>query len=222
MSKIEPTHDNIFLFVLRDDADGYAKVFKSFKRKQPGERAQAWAEIESGKVEQLWDIAPPSQHAVGIDMTFSATQSCLVFMAISGSHSHEAEADGEGAVGPYHNATTYFGKRIVRALDISGTPTASIIKDAKRHKLPGSGYYTVCSFAVDSVAVMREVGSTSGASTITRFPIVFDFVDSDDGRSPVFKKPDRAASPASAEGFLDSLGHGGIHPPSGSSLIILE
>jgi hypothetical protein len=222
MAKIQPIHKNIFLFVLGNGADGYAEVVEGFKRKEPGDRTQAWDEIKNGEVAKMWDVVPASQRAAGIDMAFAATEPCLVFVAISGDHSHETEVHAEDTVGLFHNATTYFGTDIVKELAIRGKLTASIIKDAKRHKLPGSGYHTVCSFEVDCVTVMRVILATSGAGNMTRFPIVFDFVDSDDGRSPVFKKPRPNYRPASAAGILARLGHGGIHPRGGSSLIILE
>lgn len=221
MAKVEPTHKSIFLYVLGDGAEEYADVVAVFKRKRPGNRKQAWDEIKNGEVETLWDVVPASKRASGIDMAFAASESCLVFVAISAGHSHEAEAEGEDTVGLYHNATTYFGDKIVRALDIRGKLTASIIKDAKRHKLSRSGYHTVCSFVVDCDTVMDEIRATSGAGNMTRFPIVFDFVDSDDGRSPVFKKPHSNNRPAPAASILARLGHGGIHPRGGSSLIII-
>jgi hypothetical protein len=207
--------------VLGNGADGYAEVVEGFKRKQPGDRMQAWDEIKNGKVAKLWDVVPASQRAAGIDMAFAATESCLAFVAISGDHSHEAEKDGEDSVGLLHNATTYFGDHIVRALDIRGSLTTSIIKHAERYKLPGSGYHTVCSFEVDIANVLAELRASSNVGKISRFPIVFDFVDSDDDRSPVFKKPRGNPKPASTTSLLARLGHGGIHPRGGSSIIEL-
>jgi len=71
-------------------------------------------------------------------------------------------------------------------------------------------------------AVTREMGAAEDDRPVTRFPIVFDFVDSDDGISPVFKKPRTAAGARAVAGDLARLGHGGIHPRGGSSLVIFE
>lgn len=221
MGEIEQVHNDIFLFVLGNGDDGYAKIVAVFKRQQAGEWRQAWGEIEQGKIEESWDVAPPTHCAGGIDMALDATQPCLVFVAISGDHSHAESAGSEGTVGLYHDATTYFGEDVVTEQVVRGKPTASIIKDVKRHKLPGSGYHTVCSFEVDVADVLAELGPSPEARTMTRFPIVFDFVDSDDGLSPVFKKPRGEPKPVSTASVLTMLGHGGIHPQSGSSIIEL-
>ncbi|WAC25205.1 hypothetical protein [Blastomonas sp. SL216] len=219
MSENEQAHSDIFLFMLGNGDDGYAKVRTVLKRKTPGNRMEAWDEIEQGKVEDSWEIAPPIHCVGGIDMAFAAKQPCLVFVAISGDHSHAEEAENGGTVGSFHETTTYFGENIVAPMAIRGQPSAPIIKNLKRHKLPSSNYHTVCSFDVDGESALRELGSSSGAAIMTRFPIVFDFVDSDDGRSPVFKKPRRPLQPASNQSSLVMFGHGGIHPPNGASMI---
>jgi hypothetical protein len=221
MSKDE-SFENILLFVIGNNVDdGYAEVQLVFKRSLPGSWKQAWEDMEQGRIEQCWKPAPSLHRAGGIDMAFDTTQPCLAFVAISGDHHHDTETKSDGSAGLLHEATTYFGKKIVRDLDIRGGPTTPIIKSAKRHKLPLSDYPTVCSFEVDSASVLRELGSSAGASKITRFPIVFDFVDSDDGRSPVFKKPRKKSQNRPAMSIQAMLGHGGIHPRSGSSIIEL-
>lgn len=219
MSEIEQVHNDVFLFEFGNGNNGYAKITKVLKRKKPSNWMEAWGEIEQGKSEASWDIAPPWHCAGGIDMAFGAAQPCLVFVAISGDHSHAEDAKNGSAVAPYHETTTYFGDHVVTPLTIRGKPEASIINNVQLHKMPGSDYHTVCSFVVDGESVLREIGESSAAGKITRFPIVFDFVDSDDGRSPVFKKPLLPPQPASTASGLARLGHGGIHPPSGSSMI---
>jgi hypothetical protein len=221
MSEDSEMHENILLFMLGNDDCGYAEVKLVLKRAFPGTWEEAWQDIEQGTIEGSWEPAPSSHRAGGIDMAFDITQPCLAFVAISGDHHHETQTKSEGQAGLLHEATTYFGKKIVRDLDIRGGPTTPIVKSAKRHKLPSSDYPTVCSFEVDSAGVLRELGSSAGASKITRFPIVFDFVDSDDGRSPVFKKPRPKCEDDPVVGIEAKLGHGGIHPRGGSSIIEL-
>ncbi len=211
MSEIEADHANIFLFILGNGTGGYAEVTSAFRRKAPASRQQAWGEIESNWVrEPLWGEVPPKLRPGGIDIALDANQASLVFVAIDNAHHHSKAADGGAEIGLMHETVTYFGKNVVRELDICGKPQSPVIKDAKCHKRPGDTHDSVCSFEFDGVSVMSELGA-AGAGTTVRFPIVFDFVDSDDGRSPVFKKPNG----------LHIMNHGGIHPPTGSSLIIV-
>jgi hypothetical protein len=223
MSESASVHEEIFLFVLGNDGDpaddGYAKVTGAFKRKSPGNRAEAWAEIEQGKTKTSWGIAASTHCPGGIDMAFGTAQPCLVFVAISGPQSHAKEASKDDIAGPLHDLTTYFGDQIVTPLAIRGIPKTSIITHAELHQLPGIKYPTVCSFVLDRKSAMTELGSSNDAGTLARFPIVFDFVDSDDGISPVFKKPSRSKRSASPKTDLTMFGHGGIHPPNGASMI---
>ncbi|MGC6328588.1 hypothetical protein [Rhizorhabdus sp. FW153] len=219
MSNTDGEHQNIFMFMLGNGNDGYAEVRAVFKRPSSGNRKQAWQDIELGNVEKDWNAAPLSHRAGGIDMAFVKAQPSLVFVAIIGDHYHDAATRDEGAAGRSHNSTTYFGEDIVRDLDVRGRPKASIISNVERHSLPGRRFPTVCSFEVNDARVSSELGTSAGAPTMTRFPIVFDFVDSDDGRSPVLKPPHQRSVSVPAASIFGLLGHGGIHPRGGSSMI---
>jgi hypothetical protein len=223
MSERAPVHQEIFLFVLgnsKDKADnGYAKVMAAFRRKSPGNWKEAWEEIKQLQVPTLWGTADTAHCPGGIDMAFGTGQPCLVFVAIDNpgaSHPHDAAEDR--AIGPLHHVTTYFGDKIVAPLPIRGIPD-NLITDPMLHLMPNSKYPTVCSFVLGATSASSEGGSPGEASTLARFPIVFDFVDSDDGRSPALKKPSGSKRSASPETEFPMLNHGGIHPPNGASMI---
>jgi hypothetical protein len=220
MSESAPVHEHIFLFVIgnsKNVADkGYAKVLTAFRRGSQGTLEEALKEIEQGDATKSWEPAASTHAPRGIDLAFDPAQPCLVFVAISGDHSHVQDAAEDGVVGPLHDAATYFGDKIVTPLAIEGMPESPIITDAKQHKLPGSKHPTVCSFVVDASSALDKA---KNAGSYARFPIVFDFVDSDDAISPVFKKPRPPKEPHAPGTELPMLNHGGIHPPNGASMI---
>lgn len=218
MTETANIHDSIYLFFVGNEPSSYARIVRSYRRKTPATRDQAWEDIESSKAEVSWEELPSAKDVSGIDIVLPAGKASLVFVVLLEEY-REVQAGSEDQADILHIATTYFGDEMVRQLEIRGNPKTPLIKQAESHQLPKSDYATVCSFEVDSPAVMGELGPNS---PISRFPIVFDFIDSDDGISPVFKKPHGHKHSSADEAISPFFGHGGIHPPSGASMIVLQ
>jgi hypothetical protein len=139
--------------------------------------------------------------AGGLDMKFSRNTKALVIIRIP--------FESNGVV------ETTFGEKMAVDLDVKRKPNMICIKNCDRHDF-GTGEHKVCSFEIDMPRLLQEQEGASLHHPISRFPIMFDFIDSD-GVSPVFKGTHNRAALAT-----NGVGHGGIHPRGGSSMIVIE
>ena len=194
-------YSNIYLCEISQPHSGFAKFGTIYKRKASGTRKEALSEIQSAL--SNWTKVTRAHTAGGLDMKFKVTQGpSLVFVAIPSA--------GEGSA-------TVFGKRVVVDADISGPKNHEVVGSVMSHQ-DAYGRATICSFTIDLAKTVARFNEISGGHDFTRFPIVFDFVDMVDGVSPVFKSPHEHALFDKTK----ALGHGGIHPPSVASMIIVE
>lgn len=201
MGATAKVYTNIYLCEISQPHSGFAKFGTIYKRKASGTRAEALSEIS--KPLSNWTKVTRAHRAGGLDLKFKVTEGpSLVFVVIPSA--------GEGS-------RTVFGKRVVVDADISGPKDHEVVGNVMSHK-DAYGRDTICSFTIDLAETVKRFNAISGGHDFTRFPIVFDFVDMIDGVSPVFKSPHDHALFDEAK----ALGHGGIHPPSVASMIIVE
>lgn len=199
---------DIYLFIIDSDAEGYAHYGAVYKRKEGTSTKLAAKEIIGGSAQTNWTDATEQHAGAGLDMKFSSARDSLVFVFIRANRSSGQAADAQ------HDDVTYFGREVVADLQIAPRmQLARIIKNPLVYP-EGNAQPWLCSFEMDVRKIRSELSSASSAAHV-RFPVVFDFVDSDDGVSPVFKKPKSVNA-------ADILDHGGIHPRGGSSMIIFE
>lgn len=204
MSNAEDMHENIFLFEIVQPEVGFAKFGNVHKRRRPATRRAAADEIKRGAVSELWQDVKSTHDGQNLDMRFARNTQGLVFVQL-----------------PTKNSNTVFGHDAVRDLAVKRKGSKKIVRQCNFYS-EDSKPPRLCSFEINIGDVVFDIGTD--AEAITRLPIMFDFVDFPEEVSPVFKAhdhklrgPDHKAN--KARGSRD--GHGGIHPPSGSSLILV-
>ena len=201
MVTMSAVYTNIYLCEISQPHSGFAKFGTIYKRKTSGTRKEALSEVLTAR--SKWTKVTRAHTAGGLDMKFKVTDGpSLVFVTIP--------STGEGSA-------TVFGKRVVVDADISGPKDHEVVGSVMSHT-DANGRATICSFTIDLAKTVARFNNISGGHDFTRFPIVFDFVDMVDGVSPVFKSPHEHALFDKTK----ALGHGGIHPPSVASMIIVE
>lgn len=215
MSEKATVYDDIYLFVIANGKDEYAEFKEVYKRAAPAKHGTALVEIQDKSASADWNDVTGSCAAGGLDMRFSSARDCLVFVLI-------ANQDPLLEKNFLHTSYTYFGPDIVTDLAVRGMPSAKIISDCEPHG-PDAKHPELCSFELRVKPAQDEMQRRPGADLISRFPIVFDFVDTSDGISPVYKRPHRKLAELAANIAPQSpKGHGGIHPRGGSSMIELN
>lgn len=200
MSTAETEHEEIYLFEIVQPDAGYATFEAVYKRRAAGKLQDALDEITSGNFPITWDEVKSKCAPSDLDMCFAPDTEALVFVTLPGLDG------GKGTV---------FGDKTVVDLDVKRKGSSRVIRSQKRHP-KGATAHTICSFEIDLGPVVGEIGAMAGGHAIAQLPIMFDFVDLPDEVSPVFK--DRHGTPLNEVG---PLGHGGIHPRGGSSMILL-
>jgi hypothetical protein len=197
---------DIYLFEIDNGASGFAEYVHVYRRDPSTTHAKALAEITGPALPKEW-LNETEKHAAGdLDMQFAALGEALVFVRLP----------DQGAL-----TETEFGKDVVIDLPIKGGKPNIIIREAQRYAL-ADGMHRLCSFELDMPGTLATISRPNPAHKIARLPIMFDFVDKSDGMSPVFKDPHRQGHTHDAVGSsAPVLGHGGIHPRGGSSLILL-
>ncbi|MBX7500643.1 hypothetical protein K3181_04230 [Qipengyuania sp. YG27] len=213
MSKAEKTYDNIYLFQVEQPADGFAVFGYVYKfRGDPMSRSAAAAEIEKGPNTQEWEDVTKMHARENFNMLFAPNTEGLVFVRL-----------------PITNPVTVFGDKKVVDLNVKRNGSKKIVRACKLH--PNNGVAgLICSFEINIPDAVADIGGANNHHAIARLPIMFDFVDTD-GVSPVFKDPRHKRKEAvrkqerrhreRANHLTDDKNHGGIHPPSGSSLILV-
>ncbi|WP_370190984.1 hypothetical protein [Qipengyuania sp.] len=201
MSEAGNHHDDIFLFEIAQPEVGFASFGKIQKRNSPATRKDALAEIMAGVDPNDWQDVSKKHTPGGLDMCFAPSTKALIFVQTPGLF------DGVG---------TCFGDDGVVDLDIRGKGTQRFVHACKTYP-EGSEMRPLCAFEIDIHAAISDIGNAANNHAITRLPIKFDFVDHPDRISPVFKSPHGKQDHAPSH-----IGHGGIHPPSGSSLIVVS
>ncbi|MBA4053053.1 MAG: hypothetical protein C0472_14485 [Erythrobacter sp.] len=215
MSEDAKRHDDIYLFVIANGQDEYAEFKYVYKRPSPANRPKALTEILNGSADARWTDVKASCAAGGIDMRFSSAHDCLVFVWI-------ANQEPLLEVNLLHKSYTYFGADIFTDLPVRGKPAAKIISHCELHG-PDANYPELCSFELRLKPAQDEMQRRPYSDLISRFPVMFDFVDTGDGISPVYKRPHpQFVGPAANVAPQGQKGHGGIHPRGGSSMIVIE
>lgn len=209
MSNVNSNYDKIFLFDIHTGNDGFAEFVEVHQREPIIPLNEAVGEIErvsppDYQLPEKWRKEEIDSYAAGgLDMRFDECTKALVFVRL-----------------PYkeEDLTTEFGENVVVDLHLPHDIPGNIVRECRRLALTEGGLHLLCSFELDlgdSLNVMRR--PTTG-HPISRLPIMFDFVDRDDHVSPVYKDPHHHK----AAGEDPVIGHGGIHPPSAASMIVVN
>ncbi len=191
---------DVYLFEIGEDSEGFAKFVHVYHRHPSTTHEQALAEIQGLELLPDWKDETLSHASDALDMRFQGTTKAIIFVRLP-------EKNGV--------AVTEFGKKVLIDLDIAPRIPNNIVRKC-RSFASHDGKHRLCSFELDVPAAVGAMRRPASGHQISRLPIMFDFVDSDDGISPVFKKPHHHSSAAPV------FGHGGIHPRGGSSLIVIE
>lgn len=214
MKTADNHYKKIYLFVVGEDINGFAEMSYAYQRNTSVSLPDAIAEIkESSALDQppTSDWQPKPDHsASGLNMTFPDATTALVFVRLP----HPS--------GPN---VTEFGARAVKDLDVASANPGNIVRRAQRHKMEKNREYLLCSFQLDIEDSLNTIGRSTGGHRISQLPIMFDFVDTKDRKSPVFKDPHKHFDGSDAQyeaEVTDGMGHGGIHPPSASSFILVD
>jgi hypothetical protein len=193
--------EKIYLFEIGRGLNGFAKFTRVYERKSLVAHTEAKDEVMASRLNQNWTRAIGGKYtAGGLNMRFSAKEKALVFVRLP-----ENE--------PF--TVTEFGSKIAVDLDVAGSAQNNIVRECQRFANT-ERMHLVCSFALDVPAALARIDQTTDGNRIGRLPIMFDFVDKNDGISPVFKGRHQHSI------HIPVFGHGGIHPRGGSSMIILE
>ena len=212
MGKAGNSNKEIYLFIVGEDGEGFAEFSYAYRRKTWTSLADAIADVK-----QSSDPAQPptsdwqskkNHSARGLDLNFPDNTQALVFVLLPGAGSH--------------SNVTAFGKRVVKDLNVPNNNPGNIVRQERRHQLVDNGPYLLCSFELDIGNSLETIGRSTTGHRISRRPIMFDFVDSDDNRSPVFKEPHKHFDGPDVHHEKERFGHGGIHPPSASSFILVD
>lgn len=205
MSNVNGNYDKIFLFDIDDGKEGFAEFVEVHQREPIISLNDAIDEIrcassQDHKLPEQWRKEEIDCYAAGgLDMRFDEGMKAQVLVRL-----------------PYKEniLVTEFGDNVALDLKLPHDIPGNIVRGCKRYALEEGGLHLLCSFELnlgDSLNVMRR---TATDHPISRLPIMFDFIDSDDV-SPVYKDPHHhAAAPVA--------GHGGIHPPSAASMIVVN
>lgn len=200
------TFSSIYLFVIDQPEDGFAAYSDIYLRKN-ATIADALKAVTSDV--SSWDRYPDSEKLDGLDMKFKGNGETLVFVKLPD------RLQG-------NQLTSFRAAALKDLLEIARPGLDSIIQNAGRHQ-DQHGDYTICSFTLDLTGIKANIRSAKLGNDCISFPVMFDFVDSNDGISPVFKVPEPHSSNVS--GTKDVIGiitHGGIHPPRAASSILVE
>lgn len=206
MSEEAGSKDN-YLFEIDNGPSGFAEYVHVYHRHPPTTHAKALAEITGPALPKEW-LDETEKHAAGdLNMQFAVLGEALVFVRLP----------DQGAL-----TETEFGEDVVIDLKVKGGKPGTIIRKSHRYAL-ADGMHRLCYFELDMPGTLAAIHRPNSTHKVARLPIMFDFVDKSDGISPVFKDPHRHGHTHGAAGSgAAKLGHGGIHPRGGSSLIILE
>ncbi len=190
MASPDKIHEHIFLFTIEQPKSGFAKFASVLKREDAGTRRAALEEIKSGRASKGWTDKTCEHDAGDLNMKFACDMEALIFVQISPD-----------------KPKTVFGPKKVADVDIE-RKGATIVANSQLHPI-GSEPARLCSFEIKLGDVLSDMGS--GRQNVGRLPIMFDYVDTDTGLSPVLK------------GSHDHpiISHGGIHPPTATTMIEL-
>jgi hypothetical protein len=217
MSKAAASMD-VYLFEIDNGADGFARFVRVYQRHPSTTHDLAKKEIAGPKLPAEWYDVTGMHAAGGLDMRFAAYSRAVVFVRLP----------NQGAL-----TDTEFGDYVVEDLKVQDRGRCNIVRKCDRYASAG-GKHLLCSFEIDIPETLSNMTRPPLSHRITRFPIMFDFVDASDNMSPVFKDPSRWAignvsDSAQTTGHDQDdtieakpfFGHGGIHPRGGSSMILL-
>ncbi len=192
---------DVYLFEIENGAGGFAEFAHVYLRDPPTTCGQALKEITGSQLPKDWRPVTGTQAVKDLDMRLPASSKALVFVRLP----------DQGEL-----TETEFGENVVMDLQVEGAKPNNIIRNPSRYASP-DGKQRLCSFELDIPDTLAKIPRSNAGHKVTRLPIMFDFIDKSDGMSPVFKDGHKH----NAGGSGSFIGHGGIHPSSGSSLIIL-
>ncbi|MCA3077680.1 MAG: hypothetical protein ING71_02665 [Rhodocyclaceae bacterium] len=200
------TFSSIYLFVVNQPEDGFAAYSDIFMRKN-ATIAEALKAVTSDV--SSWDRCPDSGKLDGLDMKFKGDEETLVFVKLPD------RLQG-------NKFTSFRTTALKDLLELARPGLDGIIQFAGRHQ-DKHGDYTICSFMLDLKGINSNISAAKLRNGRVRFPIMFDFVDSNDGISPVFKDPEPHSNNVSlTKDVVGIFTHGGIHPPRAASFITVE
>lgn len=202
MSSVLSNANDIYLFEIYQPLVGYAEFSRVRKRNNNVPAKDVVDEITKGNYKS-WSDVTDNHKLYALDLKLKSDTKALLFFVIYNRNSGNK---------------TIFGERAVQEVDISRNVKKPIFRNPVSYTI-NSGIISVCSFEIDIPDVLKSIGTGGAGHDISRLPIMFDFVDTD-GISPVFKKPHGASFGKEGDGSI--LDHGGIHPPSAVSMIIVE
>jgi hypothetical protein len=213
MAETARIYTNIYLCEIAQPHTGFAEFGAIYKRKSGGTQNEALDDILKNRPDWTnqtdWKNVTSAHGAGGLDLKFNSSEGTgLVFVTIP--------------IGSVTGSKTLFGVKGVVDLDVRGPRGHKVVSNVTSHH-DENRLYSICSFEIDLAATRGRFNQRPGQQSALRFPIMFDFVDTIDGVSPAFKPPhEHAFLIKTMVNDVEMLTHGGIHPPSASSVISID
>ena len=193
MAAQENVHPKVYFFKIDDDNKTGYSYFCSVHERERATRSSALDDIVNERVETQWTDVTSNHTRGGFSMFISRKTQALIFIQL-----------------PTRKLNTIvFGSRGTADLDVKSKLTNPFIQGCKTYPYDsdGSGRHLLCGFEINTAGASAKVGLPE--EKVERLPIMFDFVDTNTGVSPVFL------------GKHAHVTHGGIHPPTATTMIEL-
>lgn len=166
MTTQKKVHQNIFLFTIQQEDEGFAYFESVLKRVGAATCPTAFKEIKDGKPTKGWTDKTSEHDAGDLNMKFARNMEALIFVQL-----------------PTHKPKTIFGQKKVTDVDIE-RKGSTIVANSRLHPI-GTKPVQLCSFEIKLDDVLSGMGP--GRKNVRRLPIMFDYVDTDSDLSPVLK-----------------------------------
>ncbi|MAO04724.1 MAG: hypothetical protein CL804_09460 [Citromicrobium sp.] len=166
MAGQQKVHQNIFLFTIKQEDEGFAFFESVLKRVGAATCPTAFEEIKDGKPTKGWEVKTSEHDAGDLNMKFARDMEALIFVQL-----------------PTDKPKTVFGRKKVADVDIE-RKGSMIVANSQLHPI-GTKPVQLCSFEIRLSDVLSSMGS--GRKNVRRLPIMFDYVDTDTDLSPVLK-----------------------------------
>ena len=178
-----------FFSIENDSETGYACFFSVYELEDVT-RTVARNEITGGNPSAQWKDVTSKIPNRGFTMHVREKTQVLIFVQLP----------------TRKNSPTVFGSKKAVDVDVKSKLTNPVVQNCKTYP-DDDGRHLLCCFEIDTDKAAAKVGLPKGE--VERLPIMFDFVDTGDDVSPVFR------------GGHAHFGHGGIHPPTATTMIEL-